>query len=393
MSDKQRTGFTNFAAKRMVLIIILMIAGLWAIAVALKLFDKSAIVQKDHFQSSIDQKESRPPLIAKKDILPDQAEPVIKEHGPFSTEPAHIAKNPEQATPHFAPGNENIQQDDHRAQAKKSPEIHKTQTNSTLHASQNIKAVAPQLPGIAFVQAAVKPLSYELNERFYGWRPNDIFNFTDNVNNFQLGVLEVTRRTAIILTERISRTGSTASIDDNLEKAMNWFMIKADRYWFPSPESKFQAGLDELNKYIIKLREGRATFYTRPDNLIPLLRSYENLLGSCDENLVKAYEGDGDAVSFFAADDYFYYAQGIASAMGTILTAIHHDFFDILESRHGIEILHHAILSCERATEIKPWVVTEGDLSGILANHRANMAAPISHAKFYIGLLVRTLST
>jgi hypothetical protein len=30
---------------------------------------------------------------------------------------------------------------------------------------------------------------------------------------------------------------------------------------------------------------------------------------------------------------------------------------------------------------------------GILANHRANMAAPISHARFFVGMLIETLST
>jgi hypothetical protein len=38
-------------------------------------------------------------------------------------------------------------------------------------------------------------------------------------------------------------------------------------------------------------------------------------------------------------------------------------------------------------------MVTEASLNGILANHRANMAAHISHARYYLGLMVKTLST
>ena len=56
-------------------------------------------------------------------------------------------------------------------------------------------------------------------------------------------------------------------------------------------------------------------------------------------------------------------------------------------------MLHHAIESCHHATEINPWIITDSSLDGILANHRANMAAPISHARFYIGVLIKTLST
>ncbi|NJL59205.1 MAG: DUF2333 family protein [Desulfobacteraceae bacterium] len=77
-----------------------------------------------------------------------------------------------------------------------------------------------RIRGIAFLTGCIEPLEYELN-RTLGWRPNDIVRPTDNVNNFQLGVLEVTRRSAMHLAQRISRTGSTAVIDPDLEQAMN----------------------------------------------------------------------------------------------------------------------------------------------------------------------------
>jgi hypothetical protein len=247
--------------------------------------------------------------------------------------------------------------------------------------------------GVAFVDAVIKPMDHELNERFWGWRPNDIINITDNVNNFQLGVLEVTRRTAVQLVEGISRTGSTDAIDRNLENAMNWLMIKATSYWFPTPESKYKESLRELNRYKTKLVNGTAFFYIRTDNLIPLLAVYKDLLGSCDENLVKESERDGSTVSYFTADDYFYYAKGVVSAMATILEAIHTDFAKTLENRRAGELLHHAVESCRRASEVQPWLVTDADLDGILANHRANIAAPISHASFYLGQAIKALST
>ena len=252
---------------------------------------------------------------------------------------------------------------------------------------------APSVKGVAFVDAVIKPLKYELDERFWGWRPNDILDFTDNVNSYQLGVIEVTRRTAVILAERISRAGSTESFDKNLENAMNWFMVSADRYWFPSPEGKYNDALVELQIYKERLLRGQARFWTRTDNVIPLLMAYEDLLGSCDENLVKAHEDDGTEVSFFAADDYFFYAKGVASALYEILHAIEKDFYPTIEARRGMEVLHHAIESCHHAMEIDPVIITNSSLSGILANHRANMAAPISHARFYLTVLIKTLST
>jgi hypothetical protein len=246
---------------------------------------------------------------------------------------------------------------------------------------------------VTFVKATIAPLEYELNHRWYGWRPNDIIRPTDNVHNFQLGVLEVTRRTAEVLTEHISRTGSTQSFDKDLEQARNKLMINADDYMLPSAEASYEDALEALANYRQKLEEGSAPFYTRTDNLIPLLAAYENLLGSCDDNLVKYKEDDGSDVSWFQADNYFYYAQGVASAMHTILQAIAIDFAATVETRRGSDVLHHAIEALHHATVIQPWIILDGDPDGFTANHRANLAGPISHARFYIGLLVEALST
>ena len=247
--------------------------------------------------------------------------------------------------------------------------------------------------GVTFVEALIQPIDQELNQRFFGWRPNDIINLTDNTKNYQLGVLEVTRRTTVHLAERISRTGSAEAFNPHLQKAMNWFMVKADQYWFPAPETKYKESLKELEVYKKELIDGTATLYTRTDNLIPLLMAYENLLGSCDENLVKHKEKDGSKVSLFKADNYYYYAKGVASAIAVILEAIHHDFAKTLESRNGSELLHHAAASCNAAAALNPLFITDSDLDGLFANHRANMAAPISHARFYLSQLIKTLST
>ncbi|MBW1826748.1 MAG: DUF2333 family protein [Deltaproteobacteria bacterium] len=330
--------------------------------------------------------------VVKADQVIHLAQKAAAETVAHAPEPAHMEteKKPEHPSPplHGAPAASGHKAPTHGAPAATG---HEAPTHGA--GAAQVAEAKPKAIGVAFVEATIKPLENELNERFWGWRPNDILDFTDNVNSYQLGVLEVTRRTVVSLTERISRTGSTAAFDSNLENAMNWFMVKANKYWFPSPESKYRAGLDELRTYKEKLEKGEGNFYTRPDNLIPLLMAYEDLLGSCEENLVKTDEDDGSPVSFFQADNYFFYAQGIASAMGTILEAVHKDFLVTVESRRGAEVLHHAIVSCHHAAEIHPWIITNSTLSGVLANHRANLAAPMSHARFYINVLIKTLST
>lgn len=360
-NNKDTEGFGGYAFSRIILVLIIVIAGFWVIQKGLSYLDKNEISQKIIEQSKQDSQPTQAPMddvdaISQRLAGEPSGDIVHSEEGSHSTEKLNV----------------------------------KTM-NEVL-----AKIETPRPTGVAFVEAAYGPLEYELKERFYGWRPNDYIKFTDNVNNIQKGVLEVTRKTAVNLFERISRTGSTVSFDQNLENAQNWFMIQSTRYYFPffqSPEGKYRDGIEELKKYRNKLMRGEAKFYNRTDNLIPLLESYRNLLGSCDDNLVKSVEMDGESVSIFDADDYFYYAQGVASSIETVLKAVEIDFHTILLTRYGKESLDHAIESCHKAAKINPWVITDADLSGVLANHRANMATAISHARFHIGVLIRTLST
>lgn len=257
--------------------------------------------------------------------------------------------------------------------------------HGTTHAHAAPVRTGPR--GVAFVDACIQPLDHELNHRFLGWRPNDIIRIADNIKNLQLGILEVTRRTAVALAENLSRTGSTDAYVPGLEYAMNSFMIKPSELLFPSAEGKYQEGLDEWRHYQKMLERREASFYRRVDNLVPLLKAYESILGSCDENLVKEL----GKISTFKADDVFYYTKGVATAMGTILEAVALDFDDTL-SVQGTEVLHHAVEALHHASHMDPWIVLEGSPDGILANHRANIAAPISHARFYLDVLSRSLT-
>ena len=362
--------FKRFVIKRVIIVIILTISVLWVIGTITGFFGRTKYEQT--FTG---------PNVKTVDTLPETFEPET-----FKPEENH--HNSKKDTDILQPRH-NISEPDHTKMA----ETPVYDNSAAPGANHTVLSTTNNIKGVAFVTAAIQPLSYELNQRFWGWRPNDILNFTDNINNFQLGVLEATRRTAVILAERIARTGSSASFDINLERAMNWFMIKAESYWFPSPESKYRAGLKNLEAYMEKLKAGKASFYNRADNLVPLLESYENLLGSCDEKLVTQKEEDGSDVGFFKADNYFYYAKGTASALLIMLKAIEKDFYQILYSRNALIDLHHAIEMCHLASEIEPWIIIDSDFDGIFANHRANMAARISHARFYIGVIVQTLST
>ena len=376
MESKEKTesgnaGFKGFAAKRIIIGILLIGAGLWLASFIFGYFSGSS-----YEEAGVSEQEHG---ISGSDMLAQD-----KKGGA-----THAATESKVAVKKDSHPKEKVADSFHQEDAALKKTGEKFQTKYTESLPEEERVI-----GVAFVEALVKSMDYELNDRFYGWRPNDIFDFTDNVNSFQLGVLEITGRTVDKLAEDISRTGSTAAFDKNLENARNTcFVVEAERYWFPSPEGKYNDGLEDLREYAEKLKRGEASFFTRADNLIPLLQEYEHVLGSCDDNLVKSKEGDGSPVSFFQADEYFYYAKGVSSAITEMLKAIEKDFHITLERRNCLAELHHAIESCEHANHIEPLIVTNSDLSGIIANHRANLAAHISHARFYIGVLIKTLST
>ena len=119
------------------------------------------------------------------------------------------------------------------------------------------------IPGVTFVETMIKLMEHELNGRFLGWRPNDLIlgRFTDNINNYQLGVLEALRFTTLRLKDSLTRMGEADTYDRDLENALNLFMNKATLFWFPSAESSYAEAVEHLKKFLEKLKTGRRNFY------------------------------------------------------------------------------------------------------------------------------------
>jgi len=386
--EKEHKEFKWFAAKRIFLGLVGIILVLWLVSFALSFFEGPNTPPEAPAPKMAEEEAAHgaavPEPMGNTAGHTPAAEGATADHAAAATHEAAAPAEENHASP-TASAESQAPENGHAAPAAGESASHATAG----HAASSTSGVR----GVAFVEAMIAPMRYELYDRWYGWRPNDIIEWTDNVNNYQLGVLEVTRRTAEVLAERISRTGSTQAFEKELEKARSNFNINADKYWLPSAETSYKEAIELLESYKAKLIDGTALFYNRTDNIIPLLRAYENLLGSCDDNLIKTKEDDGSDVSWFMADNYFYYAKGVAGAMHSILSAVAVDFANTIETRRGTEVLHHAIEALNHAMHIEPWVVTDAPADGILANHRANMAGRISHARFYIGLLVETLST
>jgi hypothetical protein len=253
------------------------------------------------------------------------------------------------------------------------------------------KPVSTEIAGVAFTEKLTELLDYELNGRFWGWRPNDLFigRLTDNINEFQLGALEAMRYTAIKLKETLTRFGDADAYDPNLVAAVNLLMNRADQFWFPSTESQYEEALKELQAFLENLKQGKSRFYYRTDNLLSLIASYKDLLGNCHENLVKETEPDGSRVSHFQADNYFYYCQGVAHVMFEILKTVRVGFVEQLQTIDAVALMDRIVEDLKRASESGPWLITNSHDDDILANHRYNLAAPISGALHNMSTMLR----
>ncbi len=253
------------------------------------------------------------------------------------------------------------------------------------------------IKGEAFTRGLIKIIDDQVNKRLFGWRPNTIifgkFRLTDNVNNLQLGGLEVARRTILVLNENMTRFAITEAYNPRVNEAMNFLMVSPDKYWFPSASGKYREAMADLEQYIEDLKFGRARFYSRVDNLIALLSNYKDILGSCYHNLVKDAEADGSQISYFKSDDYFYFSKGVAVGMTQMLEAVRADFSQELQKKNTHKLMEDAIHALHAASELSPWLVTNGAKDGILANHRGNMSTYIGEAEHVVATMQTVLAT
>jgi hypothetical protein len=267
------------------------------------------------------------------------------------------------------------------------------------HPAPTPLAAPPREPakGEIFTRALIKIMDDQVSGTWFGWRPNSMvfgkLGLTDNVNNIQLGVLEVARRTIVVMNENMTRFATTEAYNPQVNEAMNFFMVSADKYWFPSASGKYQEAMNDLKKYIEGLHKGRSRFYSRVDNLIVLLSNYKDLLGSSFHNLIKDNEADGKPVSWWVSDDYFYFSRGIALGMAEMLEAVSQEFHQELQKKNSHQLLEEGIHALHQAAQLSPWIVFNGSKDGWIANHRANMGTYIGEAEHVISTLQAMLAT
>lgn len=245
------------------------------------------------------------------------------------------------------------------------------------------------------------------------WMPNDMFWPTvllDNLPNFQIGELEVVRYNARVLRDNLSRMRTTDRLDAFAEEAFTSLSNDPYKWWFPSAESKWKIGENNLRLFSQNLQTGKSNFYPRADNLVQLLDQYVSLMGGANTRLINAprdiqktlsMEGSAKGaaskpdmvdidIPWRKIDDNFYYAQGVAYALQASFQAIRIDFMEVLVDKNSLKLVDKILEDLGRC-DFEPLVVTNGKPQSIFANHSLNLAGVFNDARQKISSLVSAL--
>ena len=246
------------------------------------------------------------------------------------------------------------------------------------------------------------------------WLPNDLFwptIFLDNLPNFQIGELEVVRYNVRVLRDNLSRMRTTDKLDPFAESVFTALSNDPYKGWFPSAESKWELGYENLEAFYHNLLSGKSHFYPRADNLVELLNQYASLMGGVNTRLINAPGDINRTVSmedtkkttpggpkvvdidipWHRIDDNFYYAQGVAYALYGSLKAIRVDFYDVLVDKNSLVLLDK-ILEVFGRCQFEPLIIFNGDPDSIFANHSLNLSGLFNDARQKINSLIVALT-
>ena len=251
-----------------------------------------------------------------------------------------------------------------------------------------------------------KPGGYLSNDVFPPTSFFGMFQFLDNIPNWEFGALVMARDTARILRNDFSRSQSQSLENTELAEAEPLLNFQNDSWFFPPTEREYRKAIKHLTNYLTHLsqqKDPNTQFFTRADNLNELLAVVEKRLGSLSQRLNASVEelrvntdlaGDPDATQstrtpglviaktpWIDIDDVFYEARGYVWALSHILRAIEVDFDQVLQKKNARASLQQVIRLLEQAA-VSPSspVVLNGAPLGWVANYSKSMVSYMSPA-------------
>ncbi|WP_211620772.1 DUF2333 family protein [Halomonas sp. PGE1] len=251
-------------------------------------------------------------------------------------------------------------------------------------------AYAPAARGTVTVATLAETVA-TLLDKPGGYLRNDIAPpgvWLDNMPNWELGVLEVSRDLARAL------PGMTAAPSDHLEEARER-LEGDDRDWFyPSTEQRLEQAVAALDAQLGELGADR-------DGFVPgqgLADWLEHSAARLDEIALRlaASVGSHEALTelaveteslpprtpWYRVDDIFFEARGTGWALAQLLEGVQRDQADVL-AESGAEAEWGRLLAELARTQRRLWspVVLNGSGFGLFANHSLVMALHMTRAR------------
>jgi hypothetical protein len=246
----------------------------------------------------------------------------------------------------------------------------------------------PTVPGEIYASTLAAIMDHELHTGF-GWRPNDLFIWgpklgADNNADRQLGIIQAVRETMRIFKDHLTKVSSN-QYDPNLVIADTDFRNDALKWMLPSPEGKYEDGIEHLRMYVAGLHTtppSSRPLNTRAVELISLLQTWTDLLGDAHANLYRTTKDDGTPVHSWDCDHYFYHSQGYAHVIYHMMQALEREYSGQLKDDPVLKtLLDDSIDALGKAALMKPLIVLNGAPDGLFANHRRNLDGYITEAR------------
>jgi hypothetical protein len=222
-----------------------------------------------------------------------------------------------------------------------------------------------------------KILSREIEDK--NWRPANPWFYptalTDDVKNFQLGVLNGLRRTMLEYSSRTIKLRQDGSVDPDLWKAMNQlqyppnvWILDLSQGFGASSRSQYAAALASLRAFETKADADRYA-ELRADQL---LRFVDALNVDLNSHILALQEYAEKRNSLFDSrvDDLFYQTKGAGFVYAALMPAIRHDFQPVFAQKHLNDLWSQLEMNLRKLATFKPAIVFSGRADGLIVpNH------------------------
>ncbi|MEM1365182.1 MAG: DUF2333 family protein [Pseudomonadota bacterium] len=201
--------------------------------------------------------------------------------------------------------------------------------------------------------------------------------FFDNKASFQLGINQVTRRTAIELVDRLGRVRGTSSINSRLQDARTfanynedaWTLTISPPFIQPSTQSRLRDARTAFLAFNEELVSCEADFDARADNLLQFIDRITADVGSTSEILQRQMQQSNFMGFDRRADDRFWFTYGQLYAYHSVLSGVRSDFAQVFDQRNLEALWTRIDDQLTDALRVSPPIVANGSPSSLIKSH------------------------